>query len=479
MVSRTVDVKTKTPVKTEIPMDLDTPVSAFLKLRSRNPLFLLESVEGVEGSARYSFIGLEAQAAVHIDGDAMETDAGGVRRRIPLGDQDPFDLLRGFFEEQGGRLRPEAGGEDGLSGLGGGLVGYAAYDMVRFIERLPGSAREVLGYPLAAFVVPKGILAFDHRRHVMRILYLGSPEEEEQWVRDLVRQLQKETASPSPSRSSSPPRPNKTKTEFCGMVERAREHILAGDAYQIVPSIRFQGETDSDPFQAYRALRMVNPSPYMYYLDLGFLQIAGSSPETLVRLDRGEVLMRPIAGTRPRGKDPTEDLALRQSLLGDEKERSEHVMLVDLARNDVGRVALPGTVRVRDFMSVESYSHVMHLASTVTGTLDAGGKDLFDVFRAVFPAGTVSGAPKVRAMELIEELEGERRGPYAGSVGYFGFNGAMDHAILIRTLLFSGGRYTLQAGAGIVADSEPEREHEEVLNKARGMFRALELAGEL
>jgi anthranilate synthase component 1 len=217
----------------------------------------------------------------------------------------------------------------------------------------------------------------------------------------------------------------------------------------------------------------------MYYLDLGFLQIAGSSPETLVRLDRGEVLVRPIAGTRPRGETPAEDLALRESLLGDEKERSEHVMLVDLARNDVGRVALPGTVRVRDFMSVEGYSHVMHLASTVTGTLEAGAKDLFDVFRAAFPAGTVSGAPKVRAMELIEELEGERRGPYAGSVGYFGFNGDMDHAILIRTLLFSGGRYTLQAGAGIVADSQPEREHEEVLNKARGMFRALELAGEL
>lgn len=477
-------------IKTEIPMDLDTPVSAFLKLRSRNPLFLFESLEGGEMSARYSFLGVEPLASIRVYEDRIEKDLGGTRERIELGGGDPFSLLRGFFREQGQGFpffREQGQGfpsgaeaeEDRLPRFGGGLVGYAGYDMVRFIERLPQTAKDVLGFPWAAYAVPKAILAFDHLRHRMRILYLGPQNEKESYVRDLIRQLQNGRAEDLPAKGSSPPRPNKSKGEFCDMVARAREHILAGDAYQIVPSVRFGGETDSDPFQVYRALRMVNPSPYMYYLDLGFLAIVGSSPETLVRLDRGEILVRPIAGTRPRGREPAEDEAFRESLLKDEKERAEHVMLVDLARNDVGRVAEPGTVKVKDFMSVEAYSHVMHLVSTVTGALCAEGKDMFDVFKAAFPAGTVSGAPKVRAMEIIEELEGERRGPYAGSVGYFGFNQAMDHAILIRTIVFSMGRYTVQAGAGVVADSQPEREHEEVLNKARGMFRALEMASEL
>jgi anthranilate synthase component 1 len=465
-------------LKTEIPMDMDTPVSAFLKLRSRNPLFLFESVEGGEMSARYSFLGLEPLASIRVYEDRIEKDLGGTRERIELGGQDPFSLLRSFYREQSQvfSLREEG---DRTPRFGGGLVGYAGYDMVRFIEKLPKTAKDVLGFPWAAYAIPKAILAFDHLKHRMRILYLGPSEEKESYLRDIIRQLQNGRVDSLPATNSSPPRPNKSKEEFCEMVARAKEYILAGDAYQIVPSIRFGGETDRDPFQVYRALRMVNPSPYMYYLDLGFLEIAGSSPETLVRLDRGEILVRPIAGTRPRGKAPAEDEAFRESLLKDEKERAEHVMLVDLARNDVGRVAEPGTVRVKDFMSVETYSHVMHLVSTVTGALRAEGKDMFDVFKAAFPAGTVSGAPKVRAMEIIEELEGERRGPYAGSIGYFGFNQAMDHAILIRTIVFSGNRYTLQAGAGVVADSQPEREHEEVLNKARGMFRALELAKEL
>jgi anthranilate synthase component 1 len=459
-------------------MDLDTPVSAFLKLRSRKPLFLLESVEGGEVAARYSFLGLEPLATLRVHEDRVETKRGDTRSEVRLGSSSPFAVMRDFLKEYEPLLESVEDLEEEPRLLGG-MVGYAGYDMVRFIERLPGTAKETLGLPWAAFAIPKAILAFDHVKHRIRVLYLGKEGEKETWIRGLIEELRRGQAQPSNGGKSSLPQPNKSRREFCRMVEQAREHILAGDAYQIVPSIRFQGETDSDPFQVYRALRMINPSPYMYYLDLGFLQIAGSSPEAQVRLDRGKVLVRPIAGTRPRGRTPAEDEALRIALLANEKERSEHVMLVDLARNDVGRVAEPGTVEVKDFMSVENYSHVMHLVSTVTGTLAQEKKDMFDVFQAAFPAGTVSGAPKVRAMEIIEALEGERRGPYAGAIGYFGLNQSMDHAILIRTILFSDHRYSIQAGAGIVADSQPEQEHEEVLNKAQGLFRALELAQEI
>jgi anthranilate synthase component I len=462
----------------EIPMDMETPVSAFLKLRSKKPLFLFESVEGGERSARYSFLGLEPQASVTVRQDSIEYQTGGNSETRPLSCDNPFDLIRIFQTSQAERFGI-TGNDPQLPLMSGGLVGYASYDMVRFVERLPATAREVLGYPLASFAVPGAVLVFDHRRHRMCIRCFGQPDDSRALTAEIVSLLKRQVPQPSVMKRVSPPEPNKTKPEYMGMVEKAKEHILAGDAFQIVPSIRFDGQADGDPFQAYRALRMVNPSPYMYYLDMGFIQIAGSSPETLVRLDGGEVLVRPIAGTRRRGATPEEDLRLKESLLSDEKERAEHVMLVDLARNDVGRVARTGTVAVNDFMSVELYSHVMHLVSTVTGKLDQEKHDMFDVYRAAFPAGTVSGAPKVRAMEILEELEGERRGPYAGSVGYFGFNQSMDHAITIRTILFSENRYSIQAGAGIVADSRPENEHQEVINKASAMFRALELAKEL
>jgi anthranilate synthase component 1 len=462
----------------EIPMDMETPVSAFLKLRSKKPLFLFESVEGGERSARYSFLGLEPQASVIVRRDSIEYQTGGTLQTQLLSGANPFDLIRNFLASQA-ELFGVTGNDPQLPLMGGGLVGYASYDMVRFVERLPSTAREVLGYPLASFAVPGAVLVFDHRRHRMSIRCFGRPDAGRTLIPEIVSLLKHQVPRSSVMKQVSPPEPNKTKAEFMGMVVKAKDHILAGDAFQIVPSIRFDGQADGDPFQAYRALRMVNPSPYMYYLDMGFIQIAGSSPETLVRLDAGEVMVRPIAGTRSRGATPEEDRRLRESLLADEKERAEHVMLVDLARNDVGRVARPGTVTVNDFMSVENYSHVMHIVSTVTGKLNEEKHDMFDVYQAAFPAGTVSGAPKVRAMEIIEELEGERRGPYAGSVGYFGFNQSMDHAITIRTILFSDNRYSIQAGAGIVADSQPENEHQEVINKAGAMFRALELAKEL
>jgi anthranilate synthase component 1 len=271
--------------------------------------------------------------------------------------------------------------------------------------------------------------------------------------------------------------PNQSKDCFVAQVKRAKEYIAAGDIFQVVLSIRFEGESEAHPFQVYRALRMINPSPYMYYLDFGGYQIVGSSPEMLVRLENGKAMLRPIAGTRPRGANADEDRRLERELLGDEKERAEHLMLVDLARNDLGRLARPGTVTVPQFCTVERYSHVMHLVSSVEGAINSEA-DMIDLFKATFPAGTVTGAPKIRAMEIIEELEGERRGPYAGSVGYFGLNGNMDQAITLRTILFAAGKYYIQAGAGIVADSVPEREHEEIHNKARALFRALDMVQE-
>ncbi|RMG48964.1 MAG: anthranilate synthase component I [Acidobacteria bacterium] len=447
--------------------DLETPVSAFLKLLPLRPVFLLESVEGGEILGRYSFIGLRPLLRLEVSADHTLVVDGESRHRLSA---NPFSILREVLQRLNGPSPDE------LPRFSGGLVGYVGYDMIRFIERLPDVAREAMPFPLAAFCLPSVILAFDHLQR--KISLIGSlRERDDDGLIDRIQRLLESSVPSWPAQASSPPRPNRSREQFVKQVERAKAYIAAGDIFQVVLSIRFEGETEAHPFQVYRALRMINPSPYMYYLDFGAYQIVGSSPESLVRLENGRAMLRPIAGTRPRGANAAADRQLEAELLADEKERAEHIMLVDLARNDLGRVAQPGTVRVPDFLTVERYSHVMHLVSSVEGQMPPG-MDMIDLFKATFPAGTVTGAPKIRAMEIIEELEGERRGPYAGSVGYFGLNGNMDQAITLRTILFAGGRYYIQAGAGIVADSIPEREHEEILNKARALFRALEMVAE-
>jgi anthranilate synthase component 1 len=455
-------------LKKELLADLETPVSTFLKLRELNPLFLLESVEGGEVLGRYSFIGLGPLLRIEVLKDQIIQIENGRRSEHQA---EPFEFLRRTVAGFNG-IAPQAD----LPRFAGGLVGFVGYDMVRFIESLPQTAREVMPFPLAAFCLPSVILAFDHLQRKIKLI--GAEQGPD--TNDLVSQILRLLRSPVPPvhpQVSSEPTPNQSRDQFIENVIRAKEYIAAGDIFQVVLSIRFQGETAAHPFQVYRALRMINPSPYMYYLDFGRYQIVGSSPESLVRLENGKALLRPIAGTRPRGKTPPEDQELEQELLADEKERAEHLMLVDLARNDLGRIAEPGTISVPEFYKVERYSHVMHLVSSVEGRV-ASKENMIDLFKAAFPAGTVTGAPKIRAMEIIEELEDERRGPYAGSVGYFGFNGNMDQAITLRTILFAEGKYYIQAGAGIVADSVPEREHDEILNKARALFRALEMVGE-
>jgi anthranilate synthase component 1 len=318
-------------------------------------------------------------------------------------------------------------------------------------------------------------LAFDHVRSTLACHPL-SPDDDGGLEREIERALRANPATPPRPGASGEPTPNHSRAAFVRAVERAQEHIRAGDAYQIVLSVRFDGESEAEPFAVYRALRLLNPSPYLYYVRVGGAEIVGSSPEALARLQGRRALLRPIAGTRPRGATFEEDGTLAAELAADAKENAEHTMLVDLARNDLGRVAAAGTVDVTALKEIERYSHVMHLVSTVEGVL-APEADQFDLFRAAFPAGTVTGAPKIRAMEILAELEGAPRGPYAGAVGYFGVDGGMDQAIAIRTIVFHQGRYAFQAGAGVVADSEPEREHAEVMSKGRALARALELAG--
>ena len=447
----------------EIAADLDTPVSAFLKLRELDPVFLLESVAGGERVGRYSFIGIGRRHEVTLEADALTVD--GSARGIT---GDPLVALEQWLT--GLQLSaPE------LRRAPAGLVGYVGYDAAAWFERLPAAGSPPLPLPTAAFVVPRALLAFDHVRSTLTCHPLA-PGEDPALQREIEDALRTNAASPPGAGASGEPAASLSRAEFVGAVERAQEHIRAGDAYQIVLSVRFSGETAADPFAVYRALRLLNPSPYLYYVRAGGAEVVGSSPEALARLQGRRALLRPIAGTRPRGATAEEDAALAAELSRDAKENAEHTMLVDLARNDLGRVAAPGTVEVTALKEVERYSHVMHLVSTVEGVL-APEFGQFDLFRAAFPAGTVTGAPKIRAMEILSELEGCARGPYAGAVGYFGVDGGMDQAIAIRTIVFHDGRYAFQAGAGIVADSVPEREHAEVLSKARALERALELAG--
>ncbi|MDH3589366.1 MAG: anthranilate synthase component I family protein [Gammaproteobacteria bacterium] len=455
----------------DIAADLDTPVSAFRKLEPFSPHFLLESVEGGVSLARYSFIGF---------GDALELrsrdgslEINGEQQPMATGASGLLDVLR-----QALARAPKPG--PFIEGLPfqGGLVGVAAYDLARQFERLPQIARPLSRVPDAAYTATPSLLVFDHLTRRVALLHDGSETERKALRQEVIAALRGPLPPPRGPALVEKPRASISAEDYRQLVQRAQGFIASGDVYQIVLSVCFSGKTDIDPFDAYRALRLLNPSPYMYFFRFGDAAVAGSSPEALVRLDEtGHASLRPIAGTRPRGADEEQDKNNEQELLADPKESAEHVMLVDLARNDLGRVARPGTVRVDPYRKIERYSHVMHIVSGVSGQLQSN-RDAFDLFAAAFPAGTLVGAPKVRAMELIDENEPQRRGLYGGTVGYFAHGGGMDQAIAIRTIVFDRGTYSFQAGAGVVADSVPAREHEEVLAKSAILQRALTIAGE-
>lgn len=462
----------------DIAGDLDTPVSAFAKLGAFNPRFLLESVEGGERLARYSFIGFGKCLEVRLDQDGLTVGTSKLPR--PANKAALLEALRQALAAAPKPL-PEMAGVP----LAGGLVGYSSYDVVRYFERLPARAKADHPVPDLHYVAPESLLVFDHLTRGIALLHAGTEQERQALRREVIQALR--GGLPNHSATGAGPRYTPAEAslspdQYMAGVKRTQEYIAAGDVYQLVLSARFSGRHSLHPFEAYRALRLINPSPYMYYCRLGDLTVVGSSPEALVKVNaRGDAQLRPIAGTRPRANgtadDAAEDARREQDLLADVKENAEHVMLVDLARNDLGRVAAAGSVHVDPYRVIERYSHVMHIVSGVKGRI-APGRDAFDLFAACFPAGTLVGAPKVRAMEIIDELEPVRRGLYGGTIGYFGANGDMDQAITIRTLVFRGDEYSYQAGAGIVADSVPKTEHEEVLAKSGVMALALKLASE-
>jgi anthranilate synthase component 1 len=459
----------------DITADLDTPVSAFLKLRPFNPRFLLESVEGGERVARYSFIGFGDALEVRLDADGFSvhpTDGPIERHPRP---RDQVQLLQWLREALARAPRPSPAVPN--LPLPGGLVGASAYDLVRYFERVPVRLSPVPGMPEAVYLAPRSFLVFDHVTRGIALLHAGPEAERQALRRDVIQALRAGLPLAKARTRLEKPTASLSRDAYIKSVRRVQEYIASGDVYQLVLSSQFSGACELDPFEAYRALRLINPSPYMIYCELGDRTLVGSSPEALVRLSHGVAQLRPIAGTRPRGDTPELDAMHERELLADLKENAEHVMLVDLARNDLGRVAAAGSVHVAPYRVIERYSHVMHMVSGVQGQL-AAGKDGFDLFAAAFPAGTLVGAPKVRAMDIIEELEPVRRGFYGGTYGYFGHGGDMDHAITIRTLMFHQGQYQYQAGAGVVADSVPEREHDEVLAKSAVLRRALELAAE-
>jgi anthranilate synthase component 1 len=454
----------------DIAGDLDTPVSAYMKLAAFRPCFLLESVEGGERLARYSFVGFGDRLEIRLDAAGLQV--GAVRHDRPGNATELLNQLRAALAAAP-RPEPQIAGVP----LAGGLVGFASYDVVRFFEHLPKRVASADGVPALHYVAPRSLLVFDHLTRSIALLHAGSAAERASLRREIIAALRGGLpVTPRPGRYQQPT-PSMTRDQYIEGVKRTQEYIAAGDVYQLVLASRFSGQHELDPFQAYRALRLINPSPYMYYCALGDITVVGSSPEALVKLNAGRAQLRPIAGTRPRSDDPGVDLARETELRADPKENAEHVMLVDLARNDLGRVAAAGTVHVDPYRHIERYSHVMHIVSGVNGRL-APGKDAFDLFAATFPAGTLVGAPKVRAMQIIDELEPVGRGLYGGTVGYFGARGDMDQAITIRTLVFHGDEYSFQAGAGLVADSVPEAEHDEVLAKSGAMVRALALAEE-
>lgn len=469
----------------EILADMETPVSAFKKIGGGGHSFLLESVEGGERIARFSFLGSDPHFVMRSKGRTVEMrrNNGAVETIELAPGQDPLHVLK----QELNRLRWVPDPE--LPRFCGGAVGYMGYDMVRFFEEIPDSTADDLDMPDCVFAFSDTLLIFDHVKHKIRVLanerVNGDLDAAYDRAIAKIDKLVEKLKGPAPR--SAPPRTTggahkvisnfARQEDFEHAVADCKEYIAAGDIIQVVLSQRFSVPVAADPFDVYRALRSVNPSPYMYYLSFGDIKLIGSSPEILVTEESGKVVVRPIAGTRPRGRTEEEDLELQNELLADEKERAEHIMLVDLGRNDIGRVCRYGSVNVDALMVIERYSHVMHIVSNVRGRLQPD-KDQFDLLRATFPAGTVSGAPKIRAMEIIDELEPTRRGAYAGAIGYFSYSGDMDTCITIRTILIKNGTAYIQAGAGIVADSVPEREYQETLSKAKAMMRALEMAEE-
>lgn len=468
------------PVCREILADMETPVSAFKKIDDGRTAFLLESIEGGEKWARYSFLGSGPGRVFRSRDDYYEIVTDGVVIESGSG-VNPLDELRRFMAPyQPVQL-------DELPRFFGGAVGYLGYDTVRFVETLPDENPREIDVWDACFLLTEKLLIFDNMRQKVKVVcnvHLADGDDPEVAYRRALASVDGMIAqlrAPLPVTPAAPESqeaeltPNFTPDGFRAAVERCKEYVRAGDVFQVVLSQRFSGALDCDPFDIYRALRTINPSPYMFFLRFDETLVIGASPEVLVRKEGRRVEVRPIAGTRPRGLTPDEDVRLEQELLADAKERAEHIMLVDLGRNDLGRVCRTGTVEVDELMVVERYSHVMHIVSNVKGEV-AEGCDALDVFRATFPAGTLSGAPKIRAMEIIDELEPSRREIYGGAVGYLSFSGNMDMAIVIRTLVANGDRIHLQAGAGIVADSDPEAEYQETLNKARGAMKAIEMA---
>ncbi len=469
------------PVYDTYTADLLTPVGAYLRMANGAKYsFLLESVEGGENMARYTFVGANPNEVFRARGRNCTLESEGKKTHSEE-DQDPIEQLRRLTR----RYRPVR--MPGLPPLTGGAIGYCAYDMVRLVEDIPASGRDDLSLDDCVMMFYLGLVAFDHVRHricIIRNVFTDGPgglrSKYDAAVEDIRRTrqaLEGPLPKQEPTRRTGPLRveSNMTKAQFTGAVRKAKEYIRAGDAFQIVVSQRFTAKTNADPFEIYRALRVINPSPYLYFLKIGDLSAAGSSPEMLVKVQGRDAFYKPLAGTRPRGRDEKEDAELEASLLADPKERAEHVMLVDLGRNDLGRVCEYGSVKVERLMFVERFSHVMHIVSALRGRLREG-VDCFDALMACFPAGTLSGAPKVRAMQIIDELEPTRRGIYAGAILYLDFSGNLDSCIGLRTLVAKNGRAYVQAGAGIVADSVPETEFQESVNKARAVIKALETA---
>ncbi|PRR74698.1 anthranilate synthase component I [Neomoorella humiferrea] len=463
------------PVWTEILADTETPISLYLRLANKPHSFLLESIEGGERLGRYSLIGYDPLITFIIRAGRAYITAG---RKTDLLPEKPLTALRRLLT----RLSLPFNNSSRFSG---GLVGYLGYDLVREIENLPQHTVDDLQLPDAYLTLHRTFLIYDHLRRTVRVACLGqggeeaarSYEEAVAVINSLVKNLERPARIKGDKDkgvvSGGSWQANMTRKEFIAKVQRAKDYIAAGDIFQVVLSQRLNSPFHGDPLAVYRRLRVLNPSPYMFYLNLPGVQLVGSSPEMLVRVEGDRIDYSPIAGTRPRGRTPKEEQHLMQELLNDEKERAEHLMLLDLGRNDVGKVAVPGSIQVPRQMVVEYYSHVMHLVSSITARL-APDKKALDALLACFPAGTVTGAPKVRAMEIIAELEPTARGPYAGAVGYLSLNGNLDTCIAIRTIIFTGGRAFVQAGAGIVADSEPAAEYEETLNKARAMLQVLD-----
>lgn len=469
------------PVYREILADMETPVSAFKKIDDGQTSFLLESIEGGEKWARYSFLGAGPGKLFRSRDQYFEILDG--EQVVRSGEcDDPFTELKAFMAPYHPVELPE------LPRFFGGAVGYLGYDMVRFVEDLPTDNPREIGTWDSCFLLTETLLIFDNMRQTIKVVCNAHVEEGDELsevyqkatkaIDGLIAKLRKPlilATQEAGQQAELELTPNFERQQFEQAVEACKEYVRAGDVFQVVLSQRFSGDLTCDPFDIYRALRTINPSPYMFFLRFGETLVVGASPEVLVRKEGSRVDVRPIAGTRPRGATVDADISLEQELLADEKELAEHIMLVDLGRNDLGRVCKTGTVEVSELKVIERYSHVMHIVSNVKGELEEG-RDSFDVFRATFPAGTLSGAPKIRAMEIIDEFEPCRREIYGGAVGYFSFNGNMDTAIAIRTLVIHDNKIHLQAGAGIVADSVPSAEYEETLNKAQGVVKAIDKA---